>query len=62
MAEGPFLNKAGERNRTAIYSLGSCHSAIELHPHSFQIQLGPALLYKSAGLNSASGLTFTVVP
>jgi hypothetical protein len=37
---------AGEGNRTLVCSLGSCRSAIELRPQSFQIQeinLGPVM-------------------
>ena len=27
--------RAGEGNRTPVYSLEGCHSTIELHPHFF---------------------------
>ena len=35
-------NGAGEGNRTLVFSLGSCCSTIELHPHSAWQTLGTA--------------------
>ena len=57
----PMVTGAGEGNRTLVCSLGSCRSAIELHPQTeLRILKVPDMLFKCGLPVRAIGVNFCV--